>query len=69
MNTYRNKNLIYVDGKGYKEQDLIDMIAFYQQNYKPDLVFPAGWNEDVNEHIFKNYPFYSRISKNTKNDF
>lgn len=66
MNTYKNKNLIYVGGKGYKEQDLMDMITYYHDNYKPNLVFPGGWNEDVNEQIFKNYPFYSTISKNTK---
>lgn len=66
MNTYQDKNLIYVGGKGYKEQDLIDMITYYHENYKPNIVFPQGWHEDVNEQIFKHYPFYSTISKNTQ---
>jgi hypothetical protein len=26
---------------------------------------PQGWNDDVNAHIFKYYPFYPRISKRT----
>lgn len=26
---------------------------------------PQGWNDDVNAHIFKYYPFYPRISKKT----
>lgn len=65
MNTYRNKNLVYVDNKGYTEKDLREMIQFYQQNYKPDITLPQGWNSDVSGQIFKNYPFYQSISKQT----
>ena len=53
---YKNKDLIYVNGKGYKEQDLMDMIQFYQENYIQNLVFPKEWNEDVSGQIFKYYP-------------
>src|SRR5687767_13469904 len=62
---YRNKNLIYVDGKPYRESDLRDMIAYYQQTYKPDIILPQEWHDDVNSQIFKNYPFYPTISKTT----
>lgn len=62
---YKNKDLIYVNGKGYKEQDLMDMIQFYQENYKTNLVLPKEWNEDVSGQIFKYYPFYPAISKST----
>lgn len=62
---YTNKNLIYVSGKPYREQDLQDMIDYYRQNYKPDIKLPANWNEDVSGQIFKNYPFYPAISKST----
>jgi hypothetical protein len=64
---YKNKNLIYVNGKGYREQDLMDMIQFYQDNYNPNIVLPSRWNADVSAQVFKNYPFYSTISKSTYN--
>jgi hypothetical protein len=62
---YKNKNLIYVNGKPYREQDLQDMIDYYRQTYKHDIHLPANWHEDVSGQIFKNYPFYPAISKAT----
>lgn len=62
---YRNKNLIYVNGKPYREQDLQDMIDYYRENYKPDIRLPSNWNDDVSGQVFKNYPFYPSISKST----
>jgi hypothetical protein len=62
---YKNKNLIYVNGKPYREQDLQDMIDYYRENYKPDITLPSHWNEDVSGQVFKNYPFYPAISKST----
>jgi hypothetical protein len=58
-----NPNLIYVKGKGYKEDDLQDMIEYYHNNFKYDLHLPVGWNLDATSQILKYYPFYTRISK------
>lgn len=63
MKSYKNKDLIYVDGKAYTEKNLRDMIEYYHQNYKPNIAFPSEWHDDVNSQIFKNYPFYRSISK------
>jgi hypothetical protein len=65
MQYYKDKNLIYINGKAYKPNDLQDMINFYKTNYKPDIELPTQWNEDVSGQIFKNYPFYPSISKAT----
>jgi hypothetical protein len=66
MNTYKNPNLIYVGGRGYREQDLIDMIQYYQKTYQPNIVvLPKNWNEDASSQIFKHYSFYPHISKST----
>ena len=62
---YKNRNLIYVNGKPYREQDLQDMIDYYRENYKPDIQLPSNWNADVSGQVFKNYPFYPAISKST----
>ena len=63
MKSYQDKNLIYVDGKGYKEKDLRDMIEYYQQNYKPEIILPLQWHDDVSSQILKHYSFYPHISK------
>jgi hypothetical protein len=65
MKRYRNKNLIYVGGQGYHEQDLLDMIDYYQQTYQPNVTLPTHWNEDLSSQIFKHYSFYPQISKST----
>src|SRR5438309_2318331 len=54
-------NIIYVGGKAYDEQHLLDMIDFYENNY----IFPKNWNQDVSSQILKHYPFYPRISKSS----
>ena len=63
---FRNPNLIYIDGKPYKESDLKDMIQYYHQNYQPTL--PITYNQfpsDATAEILKNYPFYPSISSKT----
>lgn len=65
MKLYKDDKLVYVNHKGYREKDLQDMIDYYQQNYRPTVVLPQGWNNDVSSQIFKNYPFYPQISKST----
>ena len=65
MKQYRDTNLIYIDGKSYRKEDLKDMIQYYQQHYKPDIQLPSTWNTDISSQVFKNYPFYPAISKQT----
>jgi hypothetical protein len=65
MEKYKNPNLIHVGSKSYREQDLLDMIEYYHQNYKPNIILPHAWNEDASSQIFKHYPFYPQISKST----
>lgn len=65
MEQYRAKDLVYIDGKAYRKEDLKDMIQYYQQHYKPDIQLPSTWHTDVSGQVFKHYPFYPAISKQT----
>ena len=60
---YKNKNLIYVNGKPYHEQDLQDMIDYYRENYKPDIRLPSNWHTDVSGQVFKNYYVFIFLSR------